>query len=309
MNLNTGTTDTKNNATIITIGTFDGVHIGHQKILKDIVSIGKASGLRSTVLTLFPHPRMVLQKDDSIKLLNTIDERIDIIKSLGIDHVEVKEFTKEFSNMTARDYVTKILINELHAKEVVIGYDHHFGKNREGNINDLIVFGQEFGFSVKEIKAQQIADVSVSSTKIRKALLNGDVETANLYLGYPYSIKGDVIKGDKIGRTINYPTANLNINASYKLIPKDGVYVVNAIIDGVVIYGMMNIGFNPTIRGKRRSIEVHFFDFNNELYGRSIKVSFMTRLRDEMKFSSIESLKAQLKLDEVASRNYINGQS
>lgn len=309
MNLNNGTTDTKNNATIITIGTFDGVHIGHQKILKDIVSIGKASGLRSTVLTLFPHPRMVLQKDDSIKLLNTIDERIDIIKSLGIDHVEVKEFTKEFSSMTARDYVTKILINELHVKEVVIGYDHHFGKNREGNINDLIAFGQEFGFSVKEIKAQQIADVSVSSTKIRKALLNGDVETANLYLGYHYNIKGDVIKGDKIGRTINYPTANLNINASYKLIPKDGVYVVNAMIDGVLVYGMMNIGFNPTIPGKQRSIEVHFFDFNNELYGRSLRVSFLTRLRGELKFDSIEDLKAQLKSDEVASRNYINGAS
>ena len=225
--------------------------------------------------------------------------------------VDTAVITYSFSlpNMTARDYVTKILINELHVKEVVIGYDHHFGKDREGNINDLIAFGREFGFSVKEIKAQQIADVSVSSTKIRKALLNGDVETANLYLGYHYNIKGDVIKGDKIGRTINYPTANLNINANYKLIPKDGVYVVNAMIDGTLVYGMMNIGFNPTIPGKLRSIEVHFFDFNNELYGRSIRVSFLTRLRGELKFDSIEGLKAQLKSDEVASRNYINGAS
>ena len=295
-----------NNGTIVTIGTFDGVHIGHQKILKDIVEIGKKQDLKSTVLTLFPHPRMVLHDDETIKLLNTIEERIEILHSIGVDHVEVKTFSREFAQLSAYDYVHSILHQELNARIVVIGYDHHFGKNRSGNIKDLIRYGKEFNFEVKEIKAQQIDDVSVSSTKIRNALFKGDIETANKYLGYPYSLSGMVVKGNKLGRTIGFPTANIKVQANYKLIPGDGVYVVKATIEDTPVYGMMNIGQNPTIPEKDRSIEVHFFNFTGDLYGKELSIKFVHRLRAELKFSSIDALKQQLQEDEKNARQFLN---
>lgn len=296
----------KNLQKVTTIGTFDGVHIGHQKILKMVKSLAAERGYDPAVLTLFPHPRMVLQKDDSIKLLNTIDERIELLKSYGIANVVVKEFTKAFSQLSAEAYIKTILIDELNTKQVVIGYDHHFGKNRSANINDLKKFANKYDFDVEEISAQDIQEVTVSSTKIRKALDKGDVETANAYLGYHYFITGSVIKGQKIGRTIDFPTANIYIKEAYKLIPGDGVYAVKSKIDNQWVYGMMNIGSNPTVNGKSRSIEVHFFDFNKDIYEQNLRIVFLKRLRSEQKFKDLDALKQQLKIDMKAARHYIS---
>ena len=290
---------------ILTIGTYDGVHIGHQKILKRVVALAQKEELVPTVLTLFPHPRMVLQKDDTIKLLNTIDERIELLKTIGIEKVIVKEFTKEFANLSAKDYVEQILVKELNTKQIVIGYDHHFGKNRSANIDDLKIFAKEFNFKVEEISAQEIEDVTVSSTKIRKALNNGHIEIANTYLGYNYFISGEVVKGKGIGRTLDYPTANIHIKESYKLIPRDGVYVVKSVIDNTTVFGMMNIGTNPTVSGKSRSIEVHFFNFDKDIYGKNLKIEFLHWLRSEQKFESLEALKKQLNIDMTDALDHI----
>ncbi|WP_179333748.1 bifunctional riboflavin kinase/FAD synthetase [Winogradskyella costae] len=292
-------------AKVTTIGTYDGVHIGHQKILKQVVALASKQGYVPVVLTLFPHPRMVLQKDDSIKLLNTIEERIELLKSLGIKEVIVKEFTKEFANLSAQDYVKQILVNELNTKQIVIGYDHHFGKNRSANINDLKVFADLYDFKVEEISAQDLKDVTVSSTKIRTALNSGKVDLANSYLGYNFFITGTVVKGKELGRTIDFPTANINITATYKLIPSDGVYIVKSIIENKMVFGMMNIGTNPTVDGKTRSIEVHFFDFNKDIYNSELKIEFLKRLRSEQKYENLEALKMQLKKDMVNASNYI----
>ncbi len=291
---------------VITIGTFDGIHIGHQKILKRVVELAEKQGLEPVVLTLFPHPRMVLQKDDSIKLLLTIDERIAQLKSLGIKDVVVKTFNKAFANLSAEAYVRDILVKELNAKQIVIGYDHHFGKNRSANITDLRAFAKIYDFTVQEISAQDIADVTVSSTKIRNALTSGKVSLANSYLGYPYFITGSVLKGKGLGRTIAFPTANIFIKESYKLIPKDGVYVVRSEYQGATLYGMMNIGSNPTVGGKTRSLEVHFFNFNENIYTKEFKIEFLKRLRDEQKFDNLEALQRQLKIDKSDALDYID---
>jgi riboflavin kinase/FMN adenylyltransferase len=252
---------------------------------------------------------MVLQKDDSIKLLNTIDERIAILKSHGIEEVIVKEFTKKFANLTARDYVKSILVEELKASIIVIGYDHHFGKNRSANINDLKSFAKTYNFKVKEISAQDIKDVTVSSTKIRNALTSGQVDLANLFLGYNYFITGTVIKGKGLGRTLDFPTANIEIKESYKLIPHDGVYVVKSEINDEIIYGMMNIGSNPTVDGKSRSIEVHFFNFNENIYNNTLKIEFLKRIRSEQKFKNLNALKNQLQKDMAFALNFISSKN
>lgn len=297
------------NSSIITIGTFDGVHIGHQKILEYLVKSSKKINLTPTVLTLFPHPRMVLQKDNSIKLLNTIDERIELLKSFGIEEVIVKPFTKAFSNLSAEDYVKSILVEELNTKQVVIGYDHHFGKNRSANIEDLRTFAKTYHFKVEEISAQDIEDVTVSSTKIRTALDKGEVDLANSYLGYNYFITGEVVKGKGLGRTIDYPTANISIKEDYKLIPHDGVYVVKSTIDNTTIFGMMNIGTNPTVGGKTRSIEVHFFGLEKDIYNEDLKIEFLKRLRNEQKFENLEALKDQLSKDKTDALAFIKNQN
>ena len=296
----------KDSGTVITIGTYDGVHIGHQKILNKVVKIAKTQNCIPTVLTLFPHPRMVLEKDDSIKLLNTIDERIDLLKSYGIENVFVKEFTTDFANLSAEAYVKNILVDELNAQQIVIGYDHHFGKNRSANITHLKKFAKVYNFEVSEISAQDIKDVTVSSTKIRNALYQGEVVLANSYLGYNYFISGIVNKGKGLGRTIAFPTANIKVKESYKLIPSDGVYVVKSKIDGKIIHGMMNIGTNPTVNGKTRSIEVHFFNFNQDIYNIELKIEFLKRIRSEQKFENLEQLKNQLKKDRAYALEYIN---
>jgi riboflavin kinase/FMN adenylyltransferase len=248
---------------------------------------------------------MVLQKDDSIKLLNTIEERVELLKSLGIKEVIVKEFTKDFANLSAKDYVKQILVDELNTKQIVIGYDHHFGKNRSANIKDLKTFAALYDFKVEEISAQDIEDVTVSSTKIRTALNEGKVDLANSFLGYNFFITGTVIKGKGLGRTIDFPTANINVTATYKLIPSDGVYVVKSKINSKYVFGMMNIGTNPTVNGKARSIEVHFFNFNKDIYNSELKIEFLKRLRSEEKFKNLDALKIQLNKDMDNAITYI----
>ncbi|WP_108424056.1 bifunctional riboflavin kinase/FAD synthetase [Muricauda amoyensis] len=283
--------------TVTTIGTFDGVHLGHRKILERLTNNAKKTGLKSTVLTFFPHPRMVLQKDVDIKLLNTLEEKTQILETLGLDYLIVHPFTMEFSRLSATDFVNDVLVNGLKTKKIIIGYDHRFGRNRNANIQDLIAFGETLDFEVEEIPAQEVDDISVSSTKIRKALLEGDITTANNYLSYAYMLTGTVKKGKGMGRDFGFPTANLHIAETYKLIPKTGAYVVSSTINGKVYFGMMNIGYNPTVDGTEKSIEVNFFDFEGNLYDQKIQVSLLHRIRDEQKFGSIEELKAQLKKD------------
>ncbi|SDM41169.1 bifunctional riboflavin kinase/FAD synthetase [Kriegella aquimaris] len=297
----------KKHSTAITIGTFDGVHIGHRKILDRLIKSCAETELKSTVLTFFPHPRMVLQKDTNIKLLNTVSEKTNILKEFGIDQLIIHPFTKEFSRLSATEFVRDILVNSLKTKKIIIGYDHRFGRNRTANINDLRAFGNALDFEVEEIPAQEINDVSVSSTKIRKALETGDILTANKYLGYKYMLTGTVKKGKGLGRQLGFPTANVFIEESYKLIPKNGVYVCKSTIKNKVVYGMMNIGYNPTVAGNgaEKSIEVHYLNFDENLYETTIQVDILKRIRDEHKFDSIDALKIQLQKDKKTSLAFI----
>lgn len=290
---------------IVTIGTFDGVHIGHQKIIKKLIKTAKEKELTSVVLTFFPHPRMVLQNNPNIQLLNTIEERKELLSSFGVEDIYIQEFTKEFSELSAHDFVKTLLVDTLNAKHIIIGYDHQFGKNRSANIDDLKIFGKQFSFDVDEISVQDVDDVAVSSTKIRNALQLGDITTANSYLGYSYFLTGVVIKGKGLGRQINFPTANISIEETYKLVPKHGVYVVKTTFENNVVFGMMNIGTNPTVNGKEQSIEVHLFDFNADIYGKKLKVELLQRLRDEHHFESVEALQMQLKKDKQNALDYI----
>lgn len=291
--------------TFVTIGTFDGVHFGHQKILEKLVSEAKTAGKKSVLLTFFPHPRMVLQKDTSIELINTINEREKLLKKTGLDYLIIHPFSRDFSRMTALEFVRDILVNQFNISKLIIGYDHHFGKNREGNIQQLTEYSHLYDFKVEEIPAQDINDVSVSSTKIRRALASGNLKTANNYLGYNFMLNGTVVNGKKLGGRIGYPTANINIEEDYKLIPKTGVYIVKSLIDKNTVYGMMNIGNRPTLNGNHQTIEVHFFDFNKDLYGKKLTIKLIYFLRDEHKFDSVKSLVYQLKKDEEIARNYI----
>lgn len=292
--------------TAITIGTFDGVHLGHHKILQRLINNAKNAGLKSTVLTFFPHPRMVLQKDTDIKLLNTLEEKIQILDSLGLNYLIVHPFTKDFSRLSATEFVRDILVNSLRTKKIIIGYDHRFGRNRNANIQDLIAFGNTLDFEVEEIPAQEVDEVSVSSTKIRNALLDGDITTANTYLNYSYMLTGTIKKGKGLGKQFGFPTANLHIAEEYKLIPKNGVYVVKSVIDNKDYYGMMNIGFNPTVSGTEKSIEVNFFEFEGNLYDKKVQIDILHRIRDEHKFDSVQELKEQLKKDREQSLELIS---
>ncbi|WP_051210021.1 bifunctional riboflavin kinase/FAD synthetase [Gelidibacter mesophilus] len=290
---------------VVTIGTFDGVHIGHQKIIKKLIKKASDKNLISIVLTFFPHPRMVLQQNSDIKLLNTIAERKEILSASGLDYIYVKEFTKVFADLSARDFVKSILVDKLHVKHVIIGYDHQFGKDRSANIDDLRRFGSEFGFEVEEILVQDIEDVAVSSTKIRTALNSGDIKTAKAFLGYDYYINGSVVRGKGFGKKMEFPTANISVDEAYKLIPKNGVYAVSSTYQGKTIYGMMNIGINPTFDDKKKTIEAHFFDFNKDLYGQHLRITFLDRLRDEQKFKSVDALIAQLRQDQIKAKQII----
>lgn len=290
---------------VVTIGTFDGVHVGHQKIIKRLVKNAAKKNLQAVVLTFFPHPRMVLQKDTKIKLINTINEKSQLLENLGVDHLVIQEFTKEFSRLTALEFVQDILVDKLHVKHLIVGYDHRFGRNRSANIENLKEYAEDYGFEITEISAKEIDEVAVSSTKIRTALAAGNIIKANSYLGYKFTLSGTVIKGKNLGSQIGFPTANISIQESYKLIPKNGSYVVKVKVSENTFFGMMNIGENPTIAEKGSSIEVHLFDFQDDIYGQSIKIQLIDRLRDEQKFTSVEELKKQLEKDRETSLKII----
>ena len=299
------TTFSTQQPTVLTIGTFDGVHLGHQKIIERVVTTARQEGLLATIFTFFPHPRMVVQHDKSLKLILTLEEKKQLLQRLGVDLLVVQPFNEAFAQLTAEEFVSTILVQHLNVKKVIIGYDHRFGRNRTANISDMRLFGEKYGFAVEEISVQEVDEVSVSSTKIREALNKGDVTTAEHYLGTPYSLTGTVVHGLKLGRTLGYPTANIQVTEDYKLIPKDGVYAVYSYIGERKVYGMMSIGKNPTIEGKGASIEVYFFDFNGDLYDRELTIYFLKYLREERKFSSVALLKKQLQDDETTARKAI----
>lgn len=289
--------------TIITLGTFDGVHLGHKKIIERLLQ-SSSQDEESLVLTFFPHPRMVLQEASDIKLLNTIEERSQLLEKAGLQNLIIHPFDQAFSRLTAEEFVKNILVDIFNIKKIIIGHDHRFGRNRTANIDDLIVFGQEYGFEVEQISAQEIDEVSISSTKIRNALHEGKILLANEYLGYPYFFTGTVVHGKKLGRTIGFPTANLEIEENYKLIPAYGVYAVECMVENQNVNGMLNIGIKPTFEGESASIEVHLFDFDGDLYDKKIKVALRKHIREEQKFSSVEDLKSQLKKDELFARDF-----
>ena len=294
--------------TIITIGTFDGVHLGHQSILKKVVEAKENNTYESSLLTFFPHPRMVLQQDTSIKLLNTIDEKAELLDKFGIDNLIIHPFDAAFSNLSAEEFVKEILIDRLNIHKIIIGHDHRFGKNRTADISDLILFGKKYGFEVEQINAHEIDEIAISSTKIRKALMEGNIKLANQFLGYSYFISGKVIEGKKIGRTLGFPTANIQINESYKLLPKNGVYIVSSEINDILYFGMMNIGTNPTIGENMQSIEVHFFNFNQDIYNQNITIQIIKKIREETKFDSILDLQIQLIKDKQYCQKFFDNQ-
>lgn len=292
---------------VLTIGTFDGVHIGHQKILERVKEEAQKIDGESVLFTFYPHPKMVLFPDShNLKLIQTQAQKVDKLRRFGLDNVIIYPFTMEFSRLSAVEFVRDYLVNKLKVKKMVIGYDHQFGKNREGTLEFLKDISDVYGFEVIEIPAQDIDDVNVSSTKIRNALLNGDVSLANTYLGEPFEICGKVVKGDSLGRKIGFPTANLEVDSELKLIPASGVYAVQiTMANGDVHIGMMNIGSRPTITNTSElRIEVHIFDFSSDIYGNSISVQLLSRVRDEIHFESIEMLQEQLRKDEKTVRDY-----
>ena len=286
-----------NSPSILTLGTFDGVHKGHQKILKKLNSEAKKNKLKSIVLTFFPHPRSVLNPISNLRLINTIKERTELFEKSGIDILITHPFDKNFSKLSPEKFVKSILIDKLNIKKILIGYDHRFGKNRAAGIEDLKKFGLKYDFQVIEISVKEQNNVSISSTKIRKSIEDGNIKKAKSYLGYNFSLEGLVIKGNAIGRTIGFPTANLKIKEDYKLIPKRGVYLINTFIDNKKVFGMMNIGVKPTIKVDKETVEVNLFDWSKDLYGETIKVFMLGYIRDEKKFNSLIELEDQIKID------------
>ncbi|OCB75348.1 bifunctional riboflavin kinase/FAD synthetase [Flavobacterium crassostreae] len=292
--------------TILTLGTFDGVHIGHKKILEKITQNTENGKYESLVLTFFPHPRMVLQQKSELKLLSTIAEKTALLEKTGIENVIIHPFDESFSRLTAEDFVKTILVEKCNIQKIIIGHDHRFGRNRTANIDDLIDFGKKYGFEVAQISAQEINEVSVSSTKIRNALAQGNMHLANEYLGYSYTVQGKVIRGKQLGRTIGFPTANIQIPEDYKLIPKNGAYIVQSVIQEKTVFGILNIGFNPTVKSAEISIEVHFLNLDVDLYNQNLSVALLEYLRPEQKFDSLELLIKQLEIDKAAAIAYFN---
>lgn len=290
---------------VLTIGTFDGVHIGHQKIIKKLNKEAEKNDGQSVLLTFYPHPRIVLNPENhGLSLIQTQEEKLAKLEHFGLDNLIVIPFTPAFSNLSAEEFVLEFLVEKLKVNTIIIGYDHQFGKNREGGVNFLNSISSKYNFNVIEIPAQEINDVNISSTRIRKAIENGEVEIANKYLGEPLLLHGKVVKGKQLGRTIGYPTANIELLSSLKIIPKKGVYLVKIKINKIEYDGMMNIGTRPTVsKSNNISIEVNIFNFNNDIYYEEVEVSILKKIRDEKKFDSIEKLKNQLKEDE---QNCIN---
>jgi riboflavin kinase/FMN adenylyltransferase len=296
---------------VVTIGTFDGVHIGHQKIISRLQEVARQKGGETVILTFFPHPRMILHPDDlNIKLISTMDEKAERLDNLGIDHLIITPFTRDFSNLSPQEYIREVLVKKIGTNQIIIGYDHRFGKDRSGGLKELQHYSSELGYEVEEIPEQDIDDVAISSTKIRNAILSGDIKTAENFLGYPFHLTGKVIKGDQIGRKLGFPTANLFIKESYKLIPSDGIYAVSVDFKSgetnlKSANGMAYIGHRPTINGMSRNIEVNIFDFKEDVYGQTIRLNFLEYMRGDQKFNSLEELKEQLSLDEVKARSLL----
>ena len=291
---------------VLTQGTFDGVHFGHRRILRHVVSEARKIDGVSVLLTFYPHPRLVLYPDDNeLKLLTTIEEKVDLVSALGIDFLIIIPFTKELSRLRASDFVRDILVEQLHISKLIIGYDHRFGRNREGGLQEMSRFAETYNFDLEEIPPQDIDDSIVSSTKIRNSLLEGDVHLAKDYLGDLYTISGKVEEGLQRGTAIGYPTANVRVSSSYKLIPQNGVYDVWVYVDKIKYAGMLNIGYNPTFEDKKWSMEVHILNFNKNIYHHKILISFCSRIREEMKFENVTSLVNQLTKDEGKVRSIL----
>lgn len=285
---------------VVTIGTFDGVHLGHKKVIKRLQELAKDVNGETVIFTFYPHPRLVLNThNDELRLINTLEEKKMLLEAAGVDHLVVYPFTKEFSKMSYTDFVEKILVGQIGMKSLVVGYDHKFGHKRKGTYEDLKVYADKLNFNIEQLEVLNVDTIDVSSTKIRKALAEGDIETTNKYLGHRYFIKGIVVNGKKIGHEIGFPTANIDPQESYKLVPKDGVYAVKVDIDDIIYNGMLNIGFRPTVNHQmdNRSIEVNIFDFDQNIYYKSISIYFYKRIRNEQMFKGIDALKEQLAKD------------
>ena len=292
---------------IVTSGTFDGVHIGHQKILKTLQEIASQTGGETVLITFWPHPRLVLDPiDDKIKLLTLFEEKARVLARYGLDHLVKIPFTREFSELSSTEFIEKILVDGLGTETLVIGYDHKFGKNREGSFESLKANSAQWGFSIKEIPRQDIEKVGVSSSRIRQALAAGDIHISNKYLGYEYCLNGEVVPGDKLGRKLGYPTANIHIASDLKLIPAGGIYAIRVIHDGQNYDGMLNIGTRPTVGGSKRTIEAHIFDFDKDIYGDEIRIQLVKRIRFEQKFASLDLLKAQLTEDKKMAQKILS---
>ncbi|MCB0492822.1 MAG: bifunctional riboflavin kinase/FAD synthetase [Cyclobacteriaceae bacterium] len=289
---------------VVTSGTYDGVHIGHQKILGRLKEIAEKYKGETVVITFWPHPRLVLYpEENTLQVLNTFEEKAELLRQQGIQHLLRIPFTKEFSQISSQEFIDRILVNQIGTKKLVIGYDHRFGKNREGSFEQLKLNGPQYGFDVEEISRQDVDNVGVSSTKIRKALTEGDIETANHFLGRPYSISGRVIKGEKLGRVLGFPTANVDVDSHYKLVPAEGIYTVTVSHASKKYGGMLYIGNRPTVGGTQRSIEVNIFDFDKDIYGESITINLMAPIRKDAHFDDLEALKKQLMVDKSSALN------
>jgi riboflavin kinase/FMN adenylyltransferase len=289
---------------VVTTGTFDGVHVGHRKIINRLNEIAKKVGGESVLLTFHPHPRIVLFPDDhGLELISTMDEKIQLLEEAGIQNLIIHPFTKEFSRTTSLDFIREILVEKLGTSVLVIGYDHHFGRNREGSFEHLKESGPLYGFDVEEISVHDVDDVAVSSTKIRRALQEGDVNTASKYLAHPFQLSGTVIHGDKLGRKLGFPTANIQVEDENKVVPANGVYACYVFLNGNKMKGMLNIGTRPTVDGETRRIEVHILDYEGEFYGETITLEIVDRIRDEKKFANVEELIARLAVDKNLVQN------
>jgi len=285
---------------VVTVGTFDGLHLGHQKIIRRMTELAMENSGEAILVTFDPHPRLVVNSNSyEIKFINTQKRKFDLLSKLGINCLIIVPFTKEFAKTSSEDFIINYLVKNIGTKKLIVGYDHHFGRNREGNYQKLHQLGENYGFDVEEISAQYIDDRAVSSTKIRKALIDGDIKLANKMLGYEYSITGVVVEGNKIGRSIGFPTANIEIEDKYKLIAAGGVYACKVDVDGKIYHGMGNIGTRPTIGINGLVTEVHIFDFDKEIYGQEITIYFVDRIRDEKKFNGLEELESQLENDRI----------
>ena len=283
---------------VVTSGTFDGVHLGHQKILGRLKELAARKQGETVLLTYWPHPRLILQPEDkSLRLLTTLSEKVKLLEEMGVDHLIILPFTKELSQMSSDEFIRDILLDKIQTKTLVIGYDHKFGKNREGSFEYLQSHSHLFGFAIEEISRQDVDDLGVSSTKIRTALAQGDIATANKYLGRPYDLSGQVVKGQQIGRSLGFPTANIQIAEDYKLLPRDGAYAVHAEVNSIRYKAILNIGDRPTVDGQKKTIEAHLIDFEGDLYGQELRVYFQEFLREEKKFESLDALKNQLVVD------------